>query len=166
MMTINVVTLTYDLGPDEDTLVGWSEELDKRDASASVVPGRGVDVTVWVDGFDVFKASVAAAERAHPIVHAEPIAISVVSEAEFERAADAPTLPRLVSAPEVAEMLGGITRQRVHQLRSLASFPAPLVELRTGPIWDASSIERFEREWERKAGRPAMVPMNRPVETA
>ena len=69
--------------------------------------------------------------------------------------ADDPTLPELVSAPEVAEILGGITCQRVHQLQSALEFPAPLYRLRAGPVWDARAIHRFASVWVRKPGRPA-----------
>lgn len=152
---MHVVTLSYDLAPDEETLDRWADALEAADASVAFIPGRGVDVTVWVDGFDAIKAPAVAVDTVDRVVMASPVAIESVSEAEYERRAEAPTLPHLVSAPEVAEILGGISRQRVHQLRALAAFPAPLVELRTGPIWDARAIERFERDWARKPGRPA-----------
>jgi hypothetical protein len=150
-----VVTLTYPVQADADTLVAWGEELEERDASVANIPGRGVEVTVWVEGFDLIKAPAVAADIAGPVVEAEPAAVEVVSAAEHARRADAPTLPRLVSAPEVGELLGGISRQRVHQLRSSDAFPEPLVSLRTGPIWDARAIERFARDWARKPGRPS-----------
>ena len=55
------------------------------------------------------------------------------------------------SAPGI---FGGISRQRVHQLRSHDAFSAPLVELSTGPIWGARAIEKFAQGWARKVGRP------------
>jgi hypothetical protein len=62
-------------------------------------------------------------------------------------------MPELMSAAEIAVELG-VARQRVHQLRSTAAFPAPLAELRGGAVWDAAAVRKFAREWERKPGRP------------
>lgn len=56
---------------------------------------------------------------------------------------------------ETASVRLGIARQRVHQLRSTAAFPAPLAELRGGAVWDAATVRKFARGWERKPGRPA-----------
>lgn len=62
-------------------------------------------------------------------------------------------MPELMSAAEIADELG-VSRQRVHQLRELAAFPAPLADLRGGVVWDAAAIRKFAQEWERKPGRP------------
>ena len=51
----------------------------------------------------------------------------------------------------------GVTRQRVHQLSRLRGFPAPLVQVRMGLLCDERAIARFEREWNRKPGRPPEV---------
>lgn len=156
-MSTLVTTLTYDLPqPGPERLVEWGELLEQHDGSVAFIPGIGVQVTLWLDGYDVVKAPLAAADLVDMIVNASPIAVEVVSAAEHERRAEEPTLPRMVSAPEVAEMLG-VSRQRVYQLRDLAAFPAPLYELRTGPIWDARAIEHFGKSWERKPGRPKLV---------
>jgi hypothetical protein len=69
------------------------------------------------------------------------------------RRAKAPTMPELMSAAEIADALG-VRRQRVHQLRQMASFPAPLAELRGGAVWDAAAVRKFAEGWERKPGRP------------
>jgi len=150
-----VVTITYPGDAGVDQLVSWGEALERYDGSVAFIPGRGLEVTLWVEGGDLATAPAQAIALAAPVIGAEPVAIEVVTAEEHLRRADAPTLPRLVSAPEVADMLGGISRQRVHQLRSLADFPTPLFELRTGPLWDARAIEHFERGWRRKPGRPA-----------
>ncbi len=82
------------------------------------------------------------------------LAFEVVAEIEYERRASLPTMPELVGASEAAEILG-VSRQRVHQLyRENAMFPAPLVQVAMGPLWDRKAIEAFRRRWERRPGRP------------
>ena len=61
--------------------------------------------------------------------------------------------PDLVGTTEVAELLG-VTRQRIHELRKAGRFPEPMVELAAGPIWLRPAIESFDKQWERKVGRP------------
>ena len=60
---------------------------------------------------------------------------------------------RYAGVSEVADLLG-VSRQRVAQLRTKPGFPAPIAELRSGPIWDAASLGLFLEEWERRPGRP------------
>ena len=149
------ISLTYEFDLDFDGYEELADKLDAIDVSVFNLPGGRIIVTSWIDAPSAVKASMLAEEQIDNIIHLEPVAIETFTAEDYERAADAPTLPHLVSAPEIAEMLGGITRQRVHQLRSLESFPAPLVELRTGPIWDAAAITKFDQEWTRKPGRPS-----------
>jgi hypothetical protein len=51
----------------------------------------------------------------------------------------------------------GVSRQRVHKLRSMPEFPAPLAELRGGSVWDAAAVRKFAARWERKPGRPRVL---------
>lgn len=51
--------------------------------------------------------------------------------------------PDLVGAAEIAEMLGGISRQRVTQLTKHAEFPPPALRLRMGALWWADEV----RQW-------------------
>jgi hypothetical protein len=53
---------------------------------------------------------------------------------------------------EVATRLG-VSRSRVHFLRSRTDFPAPKWNLACGPIWDSRDIDRFAAI-PRPAGRP------------
>jgi hypothetical protein len=50
--------------------------------------------------------------------------------------------PRLAGVYEVAEYLG-ITRSALAARRVRWQFPAPLVELMCGPIWDLDDIEAY-----------------------
>lgn len=48
----------------------------------------------------------------------------------------------LVGVAEVAEILG-VSPQRVHQLRKREDFPAPLVKLAAGYVWERVAIEQW-----------------------
>lgn len=62
----------------------------------------------------------------------------------------------LVGAAEIAELLGGVTRQRVDQLaRAYPDFPVPVAALRTGRVWEKAAIELWiARHPDRRGGRP------------
>lgn len=152
-MAIHIATLTY-LADIDAAMVMKLEDQFGEDVAISRVPGQSFSVTIPING-DMHKAAVVALDHAEHVIGGAPAVLEVLEEEEYIRRADEPTLPELVSAPEVAQILGGVSRQRVHQLRETAAFPAPLYELRTGAIWDRRAIERFAREWTRKPGRPA-----------
>lgn len=60
----------------------------------------------------------------------------------------------LVSASEVAEILG-VSRQRVHQLiRAYDDFPKPEAELAVGRIWRREAVAKWATDHPRKPGRP------------
>ncbi len=61
--------------------------------------------------------------------------------------------PDLVGAAEIAELLGGLSRQRVSQLTARDDFPAPALRLRMGALWWADDIRTWAAE-------------NRPASTA
>ncbi|GGN84359.1 hypothetical protein GCM10011610_37590 [Nocardia rhizosphaerihabitans] len=147
-----VATFTFDRGADEAHLIAWEEMLTEHDGTVSQNE-RGVEVSVYVDAADPISAAAMAHTMISVAVPLPPTGIEVITEDEQARRAEAPTLPELVSAPEVGELLG-VSRKRVHQLRSTPAFPQPLFELRTGPVWDAVPIRKFAQEWDRKPGRP------------
>ncbi len=148
-----VVTFTFERGPDEEQLVGWEERLADHDGSVGQ-HDHGFDATVYVNAANLFEAVDLARGMVGPVIDHPSIGVEVVTETEWFRRAAAPTLPEIVSAGEVAEILG-VSRQRVHQLAKSAGFPAPLLSLRTGPLWHAVAIRKFAEGWERKPGRPA-----------
>lgn len=57
-------------------------------------------------------------------------------------------LMRLVGRTELAEMLG-VSRQRARTLTERDDFPAPIAQMRRGPIWRIEDIE----EWAQHVGR-------------
>jgi hypothetical protein len=150
-----VITFTFDADPTMETMDEWQSRLESFDASVARIPGRGIDVTVYAPAdLTVFDAiNKTTNEVAHVVQSGPPIGLEVVTELEYSRRAEAPTMPELMSAAEIADELG-VRRQRVHQLRSMAAFPAPLAELRGGAVWDAAAVHKFARDWERKPGRP------------
>lgn len=107
--------------------------------------------TMATNGLDALHEVMRYVEKVD--VQEHPIAMNATEIDEYERRAQEPTLPVLVGASEVAELLD-VSRQRVHQLRSHSAFPAPLVEVAMGPLWDERAVEKFSREWTRKPGRP------------
>lgn len=152
-----VVTITVDLDPDMAEMDDWEQQLADIDAVVGRVPGRGVEVTLYAENLGVDGAVRFARKRVAAVVASDPIGIEVITEDEHLRRADSPTVPELMSAAEIADELG-VSRQRVHQLRAAAAFPAPLADLRGGAVWDARAIRKFASGWERKPGRPSANP--------
>ncbi len=150
-----VITLSYDRNASMEEMDRWTRQLESYDASVARIPSRGVvDVTVHAPAhMDMWDAGRKLADEVEHVVGGLPSAVEIITEQELYRRAAEPTLPELMSAAEIADELG-ISRQRVHQLRSTAGFPAPLADLRGGAVWDASAIRNFARAWERKPGRP------------
>lgn len=157
-----VVTLNYAMNPDTDAMDSWEDELRELDAMIARVPGPGIAVTIHADNTSLDKALTRARGRTGAVMPGEPVGVEIVAEDEHLRRADDMAVPELMSAAEIAEELG-ISRQRVHQLRSGDTFPAPVAELRSGAVWSASAIRRFAREWSRKPGRPARARLRRSV---
>jgi hypothetical protein len=55
----------------------------------------------------------------------------------------------VVGAAEIAELLGGLSRQRVSQLTAAPDFPEPLQRLRMGNVWRYSDVVK----WAESSGR-------------
>lgn len=60
--------------------------------------------------------------------------------------------PELVGVSEVGEILG-VSRQRISALRTSEFFPKPAAELKSGPVWFLSDLQRFIQDWDRRPGR-------------
>jgi hypothetical protein len=73
----------------------------------------------------------------------------------FAASLEVSNFPDIVGPSEAVEILG-VSRQRLHELRSNGQFPRPMVELGIGAIWLRSTIESFNRHRARKPGRRPM----------
>ena len=51
----------------------------------------------------------------------------------------------LVGTHEIRIRLGGISRQRAHQITQTASFPKPIASLCLGRVWRADDVEAWIR---------------------
>jgi predicted DNA-binding transcriptional regulator AlpA len=139
------------------------EMLEASTGSTGIQPACGlftVTATIaagnWEKAKDVAVAAISHAMRSCKIA-AEVLGVEVLDRDIYDRRAEEPSVPELLSAPEIAEMLG-VTRQRVHQLAAEnARFPEPILRLGSGPVWIAEAIQHFTREWSRKPGRPRKV---------
>jgi hypothetical protein len=160
------IVLSYVTGqpPTEDELERLANEFDTEDATVSARPDRrGFDIYFWVEGpFErvAAKQLPRVLDRAGRLIaaagiDAAPDGVRIRSAAQVDAELAQPTIPDLLAAADVAELIG-TSRQRVHQLaRENPRFPAPLVEPATGPLWDRRAIDTFVRGWNRRPGRPA-----------
>ena len=98
----------------------------------------------------ILEAAAAAAHvPARPLVRAE-----VVTHEQLDASLAEPALPTLVGVAEVAALLD-VSRQRVSELRRQTHFPAPIADLKSGPVWMEPTLTRFVETWRRRPGRPA-----------
>src|SRR5215472_4895235 len=103
-----------------ETMDDLQSELEGLAGSVARIPGHGIDVTVYAPGdFDIPDAfNKVIGEVAHVAQLGPPVGLEIVRESEWLRRAEAPTMPELMSAAEIADELG-VRRQRVHQLRHI-----------------------------------------------
>lgn len=151
-----VVTVAYAASPRDDAMDRWEDALIDLDALVARVPDRGIEITLHCDMCTLDQALARARRRIAAVVPGEPVRITVCTEDEHLRSASELAVPELMSSAEIAAELG-VSRQRVHQLRTNDSFPQPLADLRGGAVWDADAVRRFARDWARQPGRPAAV---------
>jgi hypothetical protein len=158
-----VVTMTRRGSPSEANLVDLEAEWQlHHEGSVAAIPRLNqFTVTAFVDAPEPEKAWGMVVQHAEDLVRNYIsgdegfVGVEVVEENEYDRRADEPSFPEIVSAPDVAEILG-VTRQRVHQLLgSSPTFPEPIMRLGSGPLWSADAIRRFDKQWQRKPGRPS-----------
>jgi len=50
---------------------------------------------------------------------------------------------QLLGTHEIRIRLGGISRQRAHQITRTASFPKPIANLMLGRVWRADEVEAW-----------------------
>lgn len=120
------------------------------DARFSVDAGDPIDAATRA--VEIFRACAREAELPDaPIVRVE-----VMTAAELDRELARPAFPELVGIGEIAELLG-VTRQRASAVQTNREFPAPVAQLKSGPVWTRSSIGHFLESWQRRPGRPRRV---------
>lgn len=139
-----------------DRLVAATE---RYEGVVSVLPGR-VTIAVTVRALGHRKAidnGISAARGALRAARCRddfPIErIEAKTAARAERDIEEPTYPEMLGVSEVAEFLC-VSKQRVGELRESGRLPAPIGELRAGPVWARPTIERFLERWSRRPGRP------------
>jgi len=156
-----VVELTYhsDVNLDEDRYTTMDAEGDSRDwYVSSRHDGPGLVVTAYTSA----TGPIAAAQTAEPRVgkwlvgwgvDADLVALCVVSEWQRQREVAEPNIPQMVSAHDVAEILG-VSRRRVHQLAAQHPlFPSPVTTVASGSLWTLDAVQHFARVWDRRPGR-------------
>jgi len=129
-------------------------------APAVVRDQHHLGARMWVDAPDALAAAAHAvaiwndAKRRVGLGDGGPIQVNVVREEEFRRQVDAANFPALVGVSEIAELLG-VSRARVSEMaRTAASFPRPVAQLASGPVWTETSVRAFAEDWPRRPGRP------------
>ena len=96
----------------------------------------------------VLKASEQAGLPSWSVAHVE-----ATEWTEFERQLIEPTHPDLIGVAELADMLD-VSKQRASELARQSTFPQPIAQLASGPVWLEPTVQRFVSEWERRPGRP------------
>jgi hypothetical protein len=74
---------------------------------------------------------------------------------------DADVFAQLVFAEEVAEILGGVSRQRLNQIAAKPDAPQPVKTGSTGRIWWGPDWTAYAASRPRRAGRPKGQPAAR-----
>ncbi len=60
-------------------------------------------------------------------------------------------IPEMLGSKDAAALLG-VSRQRLHELRSSGRFPVPAAELGNSPVWLRSALDDFIARWRRQPG--------------
>lgn len=79
------------------------------------------------------------------------IGIAATTSGELLRELGQPTVAPLVGVAETAEILR-VSRQRVSELAKNRSFPRPVADLASGPVWIAAAVRSFGSNWDRRPG--------------
>ena len=83
-----VLTLTYNVDESEDVTDAWEDDLAEFDATASHIPGRGIDITVYAPGdLSMPEAIDKVSPQVTRTVGYEPVAMNIERESEYRRRA-------------------------------------------------------------------------------
>jgi hypothetical protein len=119
--------------------------------------GWGVLITVKApsaeEAFTFGTAQISKAAKMAKMPKWPLLGVEVLRTDEHDRRLEIPNFPEVLGTTEVTELLG-VTRQRLHQLRSAGRFPAPMIELAATPLWLKTTIDSFLETWDRSGGRP------------
>ena len=89
-----VVTLAYGREPDMATMDRWESQL-REDTTISRIPGRGIELTIHVDGMTLDQAlATARAGAAEVIDDVDLVGVEIITEDEQLRRAQAFIDPR------------------------------------------------------------------------
>ncbi|MGH2769000.1 MAG: hypothetical protein ACRDJF_00515 [Actinomycetota bacterium] len=75
---------------------------------------------------------------------------------ELTREVDRPNFTPLVGVTELARILG-VSRQRASELARSRTFPKPLANLASGPVWAEDAVRSFSKTWNRRPGPKPVV---------
>jgi hypothetical protein len=153
------VELRNDDTPDAalDTL---TERLAAYHASVGIAPSGNVSAQMTVDATTArqaldagLKAATTAAREAG--TSTTVLGIELMTEDEFDRRLDEPSIPELAGTSEIADILGDMTRQRAGQIAAENDdFPPAVSQLKSGPVFIADQVRAFKKRWPRIKGRP------------
>jgi hypothetical protein len=87
------------------------------------------------------------------IERSQPVRLVACRESDFEAELIQPMLPAFMGVGEIAAELE-VSKQRASELSRDSRFPQPVADLAAGPVWLASSVRSFVKNWSRQSGRP------------
>jgi len=143
---------------DEDSIDELLDMLGHEAAAVSHMPGR-YSIRLTVQASDIPGALAEATSRVSAAVTKAGlpswpfVQATVLSADELDRDLTQPGLPAFLGVAELAQRLG-VTRQRASDLAKSSSFPRPIANLASGPIWAEPNVTRYISTWTRRPGRP------------
>jgi len=123
---------------------------------AMSVAGNELCLAVTVGADDLKSASVAVEDGISAFFGnalEESVRLVVCRQTDFEAGLTEPPFPPFMGIGEIAAELG-VSKQRASELCRKSNFPPPVASLAAGPVWVASSVHSFVKDWPRQGGRP------------
>ncbi|MFJ3763055.1 hypothetical protein [Streptomyces sp. NPDC090080] len=142
----------------DDIVEELHEHLADCSPAVGTAPSGNLSVRIFIEAstarqaMDAALKEVTAAAKQTGINHAVA-GIELVTEEELDRRLEEPSVPELVGVSEIAAMFG-VGRQRAAQVVQRADFPPAVAQLKAGPVFLKWQVEAFEKQWDRRGGRP------------